>query len=69
MEYADRIESVVDKVQELAEELTDIQFSLLRQALREVDTAPAVLEKQIGRAKRSLDKAAQILKAVEHLDA
>lgn len=59
----------MDKVQELAEELTDIQFSLLRQALREVNPGPASLEKQIGRAKRSLDKAAQILKAVDHFDA
>jgi hypothetical protein len=61
-----RIENAAEKLQSLSEELADIAMDLLRNALGAEDherVAAANLERRVTRARRSVEKAINLLEA------
>lgn len=53
---------MLQRVVSCSADLTDVQFSMLREAVREGNASMQSIEKKIARAKRQLDRAEQILK-------
>ena len=61
-----RIENAAEKLQSLSEELADIAMDLLRNAMGAEDherVAAANLERRVTRARRSVEKAINLLEA------
>jgi len=67
----DRLDALVAQLRSLSEEIADVALDLLHQALGDPDpkASPAArAEKVVTRARRSIEKAAQLLASVERSD-
>jgi hypothetical protein len=59
---------VVDKLEAISEELTDLAMDRLREAMAAGETTIPADEKRINRARRAVERAAAILRAGDGAD-
>jgi hypothetical protein len=65
VDYNDRLSSISESIEALGVELGDVQFTMLREAVRTGDTKLSSIEKGLARARRSLDKARLLVGTAE----
>lgn len=58
-----RLEELADQLLVVSEELTELAIAELRDAVERGDTAAPELEKRLSRARRSIEKAAALLRS------
>jgi hypothetical protein len=59
------LERLADRLDEIGEELADLAMAALRRALDEGEDARPATERRITRARRSVEKAASLLRGAE----
>ena len=67
----ERIDALVEQLRSLSEEIADVALDLLHQALSDPDpkaSPAATAEKVVTRARRSVEKAEQLLRGLERAD-
>ncbi|MGC8465287.1 MAG: hypothetical protein ACP5O0_05080 [Acidimicrobiales bacterium] len=65
MDYGERLSDISNSIDALGGDLGDVQFAMLREAVRMNDVNLSTLEKRLARARRSLDKARSLVDSVE----
>ncbi len=65
MDYGERLCDISNSIDALGGDLGDVQFAMLREAVRMNDVNLSTLEKRLARARRSLDKARSLVDSVE----
>lgn len=58
---ADELDAIADRLRAIDEELADLAMAALREAIEEGGTGRPEIERRITRARRSVEKAAQLL--------
>ncbi len=65
MEYDEEINELLSQAESLAEGLSDLGFKLLREGFSKRDESSIAFEKDVAKARRGVDKAIHLLKALE----
>jgi hypothetical protein len=65
MPDATRQEELADRLDTIAEELSDLALDVLRQAVDRGDAARPAEEKRLSQARRAVEKAAHLLRATD----
>lgn len=59
----DELDAIADRLEAIDEELSDLAMSALREAIEDGDTGRPEVERRITRARRSVEKAARLLRS------
>jgi hypothetical protein len=65
MADAGRREELADRLDAIAEELSDLALDVLREAVDRGDSARPAEEKRLSQARRAVEKAAHVLRAAD----